>query len=41
MPDCSASTMPVNMPGQQHDGQRADADRVELLDDVAEVERPA
>ena len=28
-------------PGQQHDGQRPDADRVELLDDVAEVERPA
>ena len=27
--------MPVNVPGQQHDGQRPDADRVELLDDVA------
>ena len=25
--------------GQQHDRQRADADRVELLDDVAKVER--
>ena len=27
--------------GEQHDRERADADAVELLDDVAVVERPA
>ena len=40
MPLLSASTAPVKKPGQQDDGQRSDADGLELFDDVVAIERP-
>ena len=40
-PLCERQHRAGEEPGQQHDRQRPDADRVELLDDVVAVERAA
>ncbi len=41
MPDCSASTAPVKKPVSSTTVSEPEADDVDLLDEVADVERPA